>query len=29
MDVLKKMEAEGSRSGQTKSPVVLESCRQL
>jgi peptidylprolyl isomerase len=29
MDVLKKMEAEGSRSGKTTSPVVLESCRQL
>jgi peptidylprolyl isomerase len=29
MDVLKKMEAEGSRSGKTSSPVVLESCRQL
>jgi peptidylprolyl isomerase len=29
MDVLKKMEAEGSRSGRTTSPVVLESCRQL
>lgn len=29
MDVLKKMEDQGTRSGQTKSPVVLSACRQL
>ena len=29
MDVVKRMEEQGSRSGQTKSPVMLESCRQL
>ena len=29
MDVLKKMEDQGSRPGQTKTPVVLAGCRQL
>jgi peptidylprolyl isomerase len=29
MDVVKAMEAEGSRSGRTKQPVVLESCKEL
>jgi peptidylprolyl isomerase len=29
MDVLKKMEDQGSRAGQTKTPVVLAGCRQL
>ena len=29
MDVLKKMEDQGTRSGQTKSPVMLSACRQL
>ena len=29
MDVVKAMEATGSRSGQTSQPVVLESCREL
>jgi len=29
MDVVKAMEAVGSRGGQTSQPVVLESCRQL
>lgn len=29
MDTVQKMEAEGSRSGRTKSPVVLSACRQL
>jgi cyclophilin family peptidyl-prolyl cis-trans isomerase len=29
MDVVKAMEAQGSRSGRTEQPVVLEDCRQL
>ena len=29
MDVLKKMEDQGSRAGQTKSPVMLSACREL
>lgn len=29
MDVLKKMEDQGTQSGQTKSPVTLSACRQL
>jgi peptidylprolyl isomerase len=29
MDVVKKMEEQGTRSGQTKAPVVLAACRQL
>ena len=29
MDVLKKMEDQGSRSGQTKADVVLTDCKQL
>lgn len=29
MDILKKMEDEGTRSGQTKSAVMLSACRQL
>jgi hypothetical protein len=29
MDVVEAMAAQGSRSGQTKQPVVLESCKQL
>jgi peptidylprolyl isomerase len=29
MDVVKAMEAQGSRGGRTKAPVVLESCKEL
>jgi cyclophilin family peptidyl-prolyl cis-trans isomerase len=29
MDVVRAMEAEGSRSGRTSRPVVLEACRQV
>ena len=29
MDIVKAMEAQGSRSGRTKQPVVLESCKEL
>jgi hypothetical protein len=29
MDVVKAMEAQGSRSGRTKQPVTLESCKAL
>lgn len=29
MDVIKAMEAQGSRSGETEQPVVLESCKEL